>query len=105
MDGHINDYWPSYLERMKDRELTEEDMVWVTSGITRILYTLSQKEICSKEKALQWGKAAFHDYSELLNHALELRLGRRGGRQTEKQELLAFAKTAVQRGKRMLEQR
>ena len=105
MKYNLTRYWPRYIAKGQYAEVDGEEIVWVVSGLARILYTVEYHKIIGKEAALDWAKEIMPEHQEIIDEAIQLRNGKKSFVQADsamKAQVLQFADQAIELGQKKL---
>lgn len=73
---NINSYWVNCSHKLADLNfiLTEEEVAWCVLGISRLIYVIENKKLCSKTVAGLYAKERFgNQYEDIIDSALLVR--------------------------------
>ncbi|MFQ3546283.1 DUF4111 domain-containing protein [Halobacillus rhizosphaerae] len=105
MKYNLTHYWPHYIAKGQQADADGEEIVWVVSGLARILYTVECHDIIGKESALDWARKMMPEHQEIIDEAIQLRRGKKSfvlADSAMKAQVLQFADQAIELGQRKL---
>ena len=107
--ANVDTYWKKWLSRSKQLyrplglyALTDSAIEWSVSGISRMLFTLDEADIASKEAALEYMLAKVPErYHRILHEALRIRTGSKDKRYssplTRRSDMLSYLEYVIDR--------